>query len=75
MHGAKPKPKAVNLADLITKGTAAKLRGIQPASFTELLERYPDRLHTYEIGGVQFVFRSEVLALKTQRQRKGTRAA
>lgn len=58
--------REVDIRDLITKATAARLRGISRPSFLELLERH--NLSTYTIGGVEFVFRSEVLSLKTKRQ-------
>jgi hypothetical protein len=50
--------------DLMRQATAARLRGVSPAAIADLISR--GRLKTYNVAGVQFVSRREVLALERQ---------
>lgn len=61
---------AVDPKDLITKTEGARLRGLKFPSFHELVARYPDKLPVIEIGGVEFVRRSQVRRFKTDLQRR-----
>lgn len=72
-HGRGRKPLLVNPRDLITKSAGARLRGMTAPSFFELVQRYPDKLRTVTVGGVEFVFRSQVRRFKTDSQRRRER--
>jgi hypothetical protein len=50
--------------DLVRQADAAKLRGVSPAAIADLINR--GRLKTYNIAGVPFVSRREVLDLERQ---------
>jgi len=50
--------------DLLRQADAAKLRGVSPAAISDLISR--GRLKTYDIAGVAFVSRREVLDLERQ---------
>lgn len=58
-----------DLRDLITQTQAAQLRGVTRPAIHSLAMR--GRLRLVEIAGKPFVFRSEVLALKTQKSGGG----
>jgi hypothetical protein len=50
--------------DLMRQADAARLRGVSPAAIADLISR--SRLKTYNVAGVQFVSRREVLNLERQ---------
>ena len=50
--------------DLTRQADAARLRGVSPAAIANLISR--GRLKTYNVAGVLFVSRSEVLNLERQ---------
>jgi hypothetical protein len=50
--------------DLMRQSSAAKLRGVSPAAIARLISR--GRLKTYNVAGVPFVSRSEVMNLERQ---------
>jgi hypothetical protein len=50
--------------DLMRQSSAAKLRGVSPAAIAKLISR--GRLKAYDIAGVPFVSRREVLDLERQ---------
>ena len=52
----------MNLSELISQATAARLRGTSRAAIADLIER--GRLRTQEVDGVLYVFRHEVLAFE-----------
>jgi hypothetical protein len=52
----------VDVSDLITQTTAARLRGVSRPAIHDLVLR--GRLRSIEIDGTVFVYRSEVLAFK-----------
>jgi hypothetical protein len=51
--------------DLMRQVNAARLRGVSPAAIAELISR--GRLKTYNIDGVPYVSRRELLQLERQR--------
>jgi hypothetical protein len=51
--------------DLMRQVNAARLRGVTPAAIAELISR--GRLKTYEIDGVHYVSRREVLKFERQK--------
>ena len=53
-----------NENDLIRQSSAARLRGVSPAAIADLISR--GRLKTYNVAGVPFVSRSEVMNLERQ---------
>ena len=54
----------VDIDDLISQAEAAAIRGVSRASINELVKR--GRLHSVQIGGKTFLYRSEVLAFKPE---------
>lgn len=50
--------------DLTRQAEAARLRGVSPAAIADLISR--GRLKTYNVAGVPFVSRSEVMNLERQ---------
>jgi hypothetical protein len=50
--------------DLMRQSSAARLRGVSPAAIADLISR--GRLKTYNVAGVPFVSRSEVMNLERQ---------
>ena len=50
--------------DLMRQSSAARLRGVSPAAIADLISR--GRLKTYNVAGVAFVSRSEVMNLERQ---------
>jgi hypothetical protein len=50
--------------DLMRQSSAARLRGVSPAAIADLINR--GRLKTYNVAGVPFVSRSEVMNLERQ---------
>jgi hypothetical protein len=50
--------------DLMRQADAARLRGVSPAAIADLISR--GRLKTYDVAGVQFVSRREVLGIERQ---------
>jgi hypothetical protein len=48
----------INMSDLITQAEAARIRGVTPASISELVAR--GRLHSVEMFGRRLVSRAEV---------------
>ena len=50
--------------DLTRQADAARLRGVSPAAIADLISR--GRLKTYNVAGVAFVSRSEVMSLERQ---------
>lgn len=48
----------VDMSDLITQAEAARIRGVTPASISELVSR--GRLRSVEMFGKRLVYRSEV---------------
>lgn len=63
-----PSSKMIDPADLITKATAARLRGVQRSSMHYLIKRY--RLKVTMIDNVPFVSRAAVKALPRKRERR-----
>jgi hypothetical protein len=61
----------VDVFDLIRKSEAARLRGVRKPAITYLIHKR--QLDVFNVGGVEFVSRSQVLGLKDKR--KENRAA
>jgi len=57
----------MNLNDLVSQATAARLRGVDRAAIADLIKR--GRLKSVVIDGVPHVYRSEVL--KFERRKPG----
>ena len=55
----------MNLSELISQATAAKIRGVDRAAIADLIRR--GRLRTQEVGGVLYVFRREVEDFEKQK--------
>jgi hypothetical protein len=53
-----------NENDLIRQSSAARLRGVSPAAIADLISR--GRLKIYNVAGVPFVSRREVMNLERQ---------
>jgi excisionase family DNA binding protein len=64
-----------DMSDLISQAQAAELRGVSRAAIADLIKR--GRLKTVEVGGRQFVYRSEVESFEELQRgpRKGSKSS